>query len=92
MFAAFAFQFSQNARLRFGWRFVSEVDMIRAAGQAAVPIFADHPNRHSQLGLVVVVFLAVAIGTCGSACGKLNKPDDATITTNIKAKMFSGGR
>lgn len=63
--------------------------MIRTARQPVVPIFAADPNCHSRLGLVVVVFLAVVIGTCASACGKLGKPDDATIATNIKAKMFS---
>ena len=35
------------------------------------------------------VFLSLLIAGAAASCGKIGKPDDASITTDIKAKMFS---
>ncbi len=38
---------------------------------------------------VLWVFLSLLVAGAATSCGKIGKPDDAAITTDIKAKMFS---
>jgi hypothetical protein len=38
---------------------------------------------------MLLLILAVLTGGLQASCGKMGKPDDAAITTDIKAKMFS---
>src|SRR5215471_1053508 len=47
-------------------------------------------RRHFRTPVAIALFFAAILGG-GSAlsCGKIGKPDDAGITTDIKAKMFS---
>lgn len=46
--------------------------------------------RSSRSGFVrCLTLLAVVVVGAASSCGKMGKPDDARITTDIKAKMFS---
>jgi BON domain len=46
-------------------------------------------NRTYRPHLVTVCVLLTAIAVVSASCGKIGKPDDAAITTDIKAKMFS---
>jgi len=47
-----------------------------------------YPQR-SRSGLASFIILCAVILGGVSSCGKMGKPDDAAITTDIKAKMFS---
>ena len=40
-------------------------------------------------GPMILMGLVLLIGGLQASCGKMGKPDDAAITTDIKAKMFS---
>src|SRR5215467_5393876 len=46
------------------------------------------PSQPRFLG-VVSIFLTLMTVITAASCGKMGKPDDAAITTDIKAKMFS---
>jgi BON domain-containing protein len=80
---AFREEFSQNATHGAQpphWRMLalSEANVKR-------PAF----NRVYRPHLVTVCVLLTAIAVVSESCGKIGKPDDAAITTDIKAKMFS---
>ena len=47
-----------------------------------------HPYSRSRFAILLALFSIWAVGFSAS-CGKMAKPDDARISTDIKAKMFS---
>ena len=46
-------------------------------------------NKNSRPSIMTLCGLLIALTLVSASCGKMGKPDDAVITTDIKAKMFS---
>jgi hypothetical protein len=80
---AFREEFSQNATHGAQpphWRMLAllEVNVKRKAFK-----------RICRPRILTLCVLLTAIAVVSASCGKMGKPDDAAITTDIKAKMFS---
>jgi len=48
-----------------------------------------HPRNDNWPRFAPFLLLTLILAISSSSCGKMGKPDDAAITTDIKAKMFS---
>ena len=49
----------------------------------------QNDSSRSRTGFLLSVMLLALFAGGASSCGRMEKPDDAAITTDIKAKMFS---